>query len=81
MALKFKKAGDVKNQSAQIAAGGVADADAVAVGGAEDTGVALGRFADADASNVAVQQGTAEGTVDDTIPWWVPLVECGATEN
>jgi hypothetical protein len=81
MALKFKKAGDVKNQSAQIAAGGVADADAVAVGGAEDTGVALGRFADADASNVAVQQGTAEGTVDDTIPWWVPLVVCGATEN
>ena len=81
MALKFKKAGDVKNQSAQIAAGGVADADAVAVGGAEDTGVALGRFADADASNIAVQQGTAQGTVDDTIPWWVPLVVCGATEN
>ena len=81
MALNFKKGRDVKNQSAQIAAGGAADADAVAVGGAEDTGVALGRFADADASNVAVQQGTAEGTVDDTIPWWVPLVVCGATEN
>jgi hypothetical protein len=81
MALNFKKGGDVKNQPAQIAAGGVADADAVAVGGAEDTGVALGRFADADANNVAVQQGTAEGTVDDTIPWWVPLVVCGATEN
>ena len=35
MALNFKKGGDVKNQSAQIAAGGVADADAGAVGGAE----------------------------------------------
>ena len=81
MALNFKKGGDVKNQSAQIAAGGVADADAVAVGGAKGTGVALGRFADANASNVAVQQGTAEGTVNDTIPWWVPLVECGATKN
>jgi hypothetical protein len=81
MALNFKKGGDVKNQSVQIAAGGVADADAGTVGGAEGTGVALGRFADADASNVAVQQGTAEGTVDDTIPWWVPLVACGATEN
>jgi hypothetical protein len=81
MALNFKKGGDVKNQSAQIAAGGVADADAVAVGGAKGTGAALGRFADADASNVAVQQGTAEGTVNDTIPWWVPLVTCGATEN
>ena len=34
MALNFKKGGDVKNRSAQIAAGGVADADAVAVGGA-----------------------------------------------
>ncbi|MDQ3960039.1 MAG: hypothetical protein M3255_07110 [Pseudomonadota bacterium] len=70
MALNFKKGGDVKNQSAQTAAGGVAG-----------TGVALDRFADADASNIAVQQGTAEGTVDDTIPWWVPLVTCGATEN
>jgi hypothetical protein len=81
MALNFKRGGDIKNQSAQIAVGGVADADAVAVGGAEGTGAALGRFADADASNVAVQQGTAEGTVDDTIPWWVPLVACGATKN
>jgi hypothetical protein len=81
MTLKFKKAEDVKNQSAQIAAGGVTDADAMAVGGAKGTGVALGRFADADASNVAVQQGTAEGTVNDTIPWWVPLVTCGDTES
>ena len=70
MALNFKTGGDVKTQSAQIAAGGVAG-----------TGVALGRSADADASNVAVQQGTAEDTVDDTIPWWVPLVAYGATEN
>jgi hypothetical protein len=41
MTLKFKKAEDVKNQSAQIAAGGVTDADAMAVGGAKGTGVAL----------------------------------------
>jgi hypothetical protein len=77
----FEESLSEKVVSAQVAAGGVADADAVTVGGAKGTGVALGRFTDADASNIAVQQGTAEGTVNDTIPWWVPLVTCDATED
>jgi hypothetical protein len=69
----FKEGGDQANLATQVAAGGLADADAVAVGGAGilsgvgGTGVALGGLADADAANAAVQSGFAGGTTDNVI--------------
>jgi hypothetical protein len=69
----FKEGGDQANLTTQVAAGGLADADAVAVGGAGilggvgGTGVALGGLADADAANAAVQSGFAGGTTDNVI--------------
>jgi hypothetical protein len=69
----FKEGGDQANLATQVAAGGLADADAVAVGGAGilggvgGFGTALGGSADADATNVAVQEGFAGGTEDNVI--------------
>jgi hypothetical protein len=73
MASNFKEGGDQANLATQIAAGGSADADAVAVGGAGilgavgGTGVAAGGQADADAANAAVQSGFAGGTTDNIV--------------
>ncbi len=69
----FKEGADLTNLATNVAAGGSADADAVAVGGAGiiggqgGAGVAVGGNADADAANVNVQGGFAGGTEDNVI--------------
>ena len=73
MASNYKEGGDVTNAATNIAAGGLSDADAVAVGGAGilggigGAGTALGGLADSSAANVNVQQGLAGGTTDNTV--------------
>jgi hypothetical protein len=73
MASNFKEGGDVTNAATNIAAGGLSDADAVAVGGAGilggqgGAGVALGGFADSGASNLNLQEGYAGGTTDNVV--------------
>jgi hypothetical protein len=73
MAYNFKEGGDVTNAATNIAAGGLSDADAVAVGGAGilggigGQGTALGGFADSNAANVSIQGGAAEGTTDNIV--------------
>jgi hypothetical protein len=73
MAYNFKEGGDVTNAATNIAAGGLSDADAVAVGGAGilggigGQGTALGGFADSNAANVNIQGGAAEGTTDNIV--------------
>ncbi len=69
----FKEGADLTNAALNAAVGGLADADAVAVGGAGIIGgqggaaVAVGGNADADAANVNVQGGFAGGTEDNVI--------------
>ncbi len=69
----YKEGADLTNLATNVAAGGHADADAVAVGGAGiiggqgGAGVAVGGNADADAANVNLQSGYADGTQDNVI--------------
>ena len=69
----YKEGADLTNQATNVAVGGNADADAVAVGGAGIIGgqggpaFAFGGNADADAANVNVQSGFAGGTEDNVI--------------
>jgi hypothetical protein len=73
MAYNFKEGGDVTNAATNIAAGGLADADAVGVGGAGilggqgGAGAGFGGIADSSAANVNVQGGAAEGTTDNIV--------------
>jgi hypothetical protein len=73
MASNFKEGGDVTNAATNIAAGGLADADAVAVGGAGilgghgGAGAGFGGIADSSASNVNLQEGYAGGTTDNVV--------------
>ncbi len=66
----YKEGADLTNVATNVAKGGYADADAVAVGGAGIIGgqggpaLAVGGYADADAANVNVQGGVAGGTED-----------------
>ena len=69
----FKEGGDVTNAAKNIAAGGLPDAGAVGVGGAEilgsqgGTGAGFGGITDSSASNINVQEGYAGGTTDNTV--------------
>jgi hypothetical protein len=73
MAFSAKEGGDVTNAATNVVAGGLSDADAVAVGGAGilggqgGAGTALGGFADSSAANVNLQQGFADGTTDNVV--------------
>jgi hypothetical protein len=73
MAFSFKEGGDVNNLATNVVAGGLSDADAVAVGGAGilggigGQGTALGGFTDSSAANVNIQGGAAEGTTDNIV--------------
>jgi hypothetical protein len=73
MAFNFKEGGDVSNLATNVVAGGLSDADAVAVGGAGilggqgGAGTALGGFADSSASNLNLQEGFAGGTTDNVV--------------
>ena len=73
MAFNFKEGGDVANLATNVVAGGLSDADTVAVGGAGilggqgGAGTALGGFADSSAANVNIQGGAAEGTTDNVV--------------
>ncbi len=73
MAFSFKEGGDVADLATNVVAGGLSDADAVAVGGAGilggigGPGTALGGFTDSSAANVNIQGGAAEGTTDNIV--------------
>ncbi len=73
MAFSAKEGGDVTNAATNVVAGGLSDADAVAVGGAGilggqgGAGVGLGGFADSSASNLNLQEGFAGGTTDNVV--------------
>jgi hypothetical protein len=73
MAFSAKEGGDVTNAATNVVAGGLSDADAVAVGGAGilggqgGAGTALGGFADSSAANVNLQQVFADVTTDNVV--------------
>jgi hypothetical protein len=73
MVFSFKEGGDVNNLATNVVAGGLSDADSVAVGGAGilgghgGTGVGLGGYADSNASNLNLQEGYAGGTTDNVV--------------
>jgi hypothetical protein len=73
MAFNFKEGGDVTNAATNVVAGGLSDADSVAVGGAGILGgqggaaAGLGGFADSSASNLNLQEGYAGGTTDNVV--------------